>query len=174
MQAGKWIGPTAISYALKYVVDKHQDVFEQLKVVVCRDGTIFFDKIQSLVESNQKVLVLVPMQLGFNKYIENLEYVQQIHQMFKVSQNVGMIAGHSGDNAVYLFGSYKDNFLYLDPHKINECMPVNNQTWRVFQAKECLKLASTPCSNLSSALACSFYLPSLHDFLMWKNQILNL
>lgn len=100
-----------------------------MKVVVCRDGTIFFDQIWSLIERNKKVLVLVPMQLGMGKNIENQEYVQQLHQVFKFSNNVGLIAGHSGDNAVYIFGSYKDNFLFLDPHKINDCIPITKETW---------------------------------------------
>lgn len=38
------------------------------------------------------------------------------------------MAGHSKDNAVYIFGSYKDNFLFLDPHKIKNCEPVTTET----------------------------------------------
>jgi len=84
------------------------------------------------------------------------------------------MAGHSNDNAVYVFGYYKDNFLSLDPHKINDGTPIKMSTLDKFQATECLKLSSRPHTNLSSAAGCGFYLSSLHDFLMWKNQLLNM
>lgn len=171
LTAGDWIGPNAICFALKYIFEAHKEELENLSIHVCRDGNIFFNDIESKLENDQKLLILIPTQLGIGKTLDSPIYAAQLHHLFKFSQNNGILCGNSRDNAVYAFGHYKDNFLVLDPHQINEVHPVSFDTLDHFHANGCQNLSTSPCTNLSSAVACSFYIQNLDDFARWKSYL---
>lgn len=71
LRAGDWIGPNAICYAFKYLFDANKEAFNNMKLHVCRDGNIFLDEIEKLSIDNSGLLLLIPLQLGIQKTIEN-------------------------------------------------------------------------------------------------------
>lgn len=75
---------------------------------------------------------------------------------------------------MYAFGQYKDHFLILDPHEIRDSRPISGDAIADIHASGCQYLQTNPCSSLSSAQACSFYLKDKADFMLWKNNIVTM
>lgn len=82
---GKWIGPTAVCFAFRYIFEAYPGCYGGLKLHVCREGNIFFTEIEELFRESNSVLVLVPMQLGYSKTMNNQNYATQLHHIFKFS-----------------------------------------------------------------------------------------
>ena len=80
-------------------------------------------------------------------------------------QLTGIISGIDRDNAVYLVGTLrhqgKIQFLYLDPHFINE-PDTAAQRLETYHRNE-VALLKTPLNHLSQALCLGFYLKSRKD-----------
>ena len=92
---GEWFGPQAILMALK-ILNKRSPVSNRcpvpnFKIIVCNDGNIFLDKVESKLQKGNSVLLGVPLRLGIDKIQK--EYLESLMEVFTLPENVGIAGG---------------------------------------------------------------------------------
>jgi len=108
-------GPNTISHVLKELV-KENSSFGSLDIYVSTDGTMYKSHVN--MAENRSLLILIPLLLGLGKTINSI-YVPKLKKLFSFAECVG-IAGGEPKSSFYFIGCHEENFIYLDPHEINE------------------------------------------------------
>eukprot|EP00002_Diphylleia_rotans_P019040 TRINITY_DN3685_c0_g1_i3.p1 TRINITY_DN3685_c0_g1~~TRINITY_DN3685_c0_g1_i3.p1 ORF type:complete len:307 (-),score=37.09 TRINITY_DN3685_c0_g1_i3:1254-2174(-) len=92
MSEGQWFSPSDIGNALQMLVNSHSP--GGMRMVMCRDGSIYKDQVQmtaSMTGSWAPVFLYLPLRLGLASL--NLVYRDQIINIFKWPQCIGMVGG---------------------------------------------------------------------------------
>lgn len=140
---GKWFSPSISAYSLKLIVN--EGPIPNIRVVVTNDINIPVDNIAELLESNNSVLLLVPIRLG----IENINplYYDFLRLLPKINEFVG-IGGGKPKSSFYFYGmNTNGNMTYLDPHYTKEYIYTNMsniETHNVLGLHEVEEILKTP------------------------------
>ncbi|KAJ7562441.1 hypothetical protein O6H91_03G069300 [Diphasiastrum complanatum] len=145
--AGTWLGPFALCRSIEALacIDREhcrsgetQPVFPMAICVVSggadddRGGApvLYVDDVADLCSGWQynsvkwaPLLVLVPLVLGVAKV--NPRYIPSLRKTFCFPQSVGIVGGKP-KASTYLVGFQENQVLYLDPHELQQCNPLNS------------------------------------------------
>ena len=178
---GDWFGPHMISVVLQQIINEQSQMQDHLHVYLCQNGCVFFSEIEQIIRSGKSVLVLIPVKLGLNQQIEQY-YSPQIADLFKFTQNVGIIGGDQQSKSSYYFvgemtkkqdNKMSSELLYLDPHIIQDVVPIldNIQQCQTFHSTS-VNFMNFEKQIMASSLVPGFYLNDLNNFEIWKSQLI--
>lgn len=186
---GDWYGAQAICTALQTLNEKYKP-FDSFKMVVCKDGNIFFDQIEKTLKERKGngVFISVPVMLGLNAI--QPEYLECLKQVFLFESTLG-ICGGERHKALYFVGivnpaAEDPKLLFLDPHFVQDSnqseplkawrsastklpIPIQNQSVPIkLSTYHCNELRTMSLSKISTGLAIGFYVSNIEQFNRFK------
>ncbi len=86
----------------------------------------------------------------------NLLYLDIVTKLMKSPYSIGMIGGKPS-SALYFVGLHRDNFLFLDPHYVQNSSNIDNIE-SLLDSYFCDNVKTMKTKNISPSLALGFYL----------------
>jgi hypothetical protein len=99
-----------------------QDSFPDIRSFVAHDGCIYQDEITT--PEFKPTILFIPIRLGIDAL--NPVYIPHLKQLFHSSHFLG-IAGGKPNTSLYFVGYVDDTFIYLDPHYVQDTIPIKHE-----------------------------------------------
>lgn len=93
------------------------------------------------------------IQIGLETPSQN--YLEIVYELMKSPYSLGMVGGKPS-SALYFVGLHKDNFLFLDPHYVQNGSNIKNID-DLLDSYFCENIQSMKSKNISPSLAMGFY-----------------
>ena len=145
--------------------EKKEYIFDDEKrfEIVNSDGILIKEKLLSILNKKNGVLIILNLQLGFGKIDNKNE--KFLFDMLKSKFFSGAVAGRK-NKAYFVCGLIKDQILYLDPHKIR-----NNEDTSSFKISE---LNFIKYKNLHPSFCVGIFLENEKDLKDFSSFVKNL
>ncbi|KAI1287316.1 Cysteine protease ATG4B [Halotydeus destructor] len=163
---GTWFGPNTIAQALRKLVC--YDQWNDLKLHVALDNVVIISEIKSLCLTSEPdgtanwkpLLLFIPLRLGLTDI--NPIYFKALKATFRLKQSLGIIGGRP-NHALYFVGNVADELIYLDPHKTQSIVNVDEDD----RSYHCLDVLKLDLKYLDPSISLCFYCNSESDFDTW-------
>ena len=107
------------------------------------------------------VLLLVPLRLGLAARIQP-QHVPALQRCLALPYSVGLVGGKPGAS-FYFVGTQGDRLFYLDPHTVQDALPMDADLMSDASSFECATVRSMPGAHLDPSVALGFYCRSQAD-----------
>ena len=178
---GKWYNPSQIAYILSdlFKYEERNPYRDSLDIVVLNNGTLFYDQIifrmcnidhlckckKSAVVCHQcykkekSIAVVLLARIGLE--VPEKKYLKVVNQMMETRLFQGMIGGKP-EKALYFVGKNFDQYVYLDPHTVQEGSN-SKSLERLLDTYFCTSYRCCNNSCIDPSIALSFFLETLED-----------
>jgi len=160
--AGTWFAPSEACHLINSCLKSPplQKLVPKFGSFVFNEATIFLDKLLELFETNDSVLLLIPLRLGLQEI--NEQYLPELRNWLNNKYCVGFVGGKPR-KSLYFFGFQGEQLLYLDPHQCQTTVGIDSDVLQSstyhFQGG-CLKMDE---KELDPSLALGLLAPSKDD-----------
>ncbi|XP_073499910.1 cysteine protease ATG4C [Phyllobates terribilis] len=162
--AGDWYGPAIVSHLLRKAKKESADPeLQNFSIYVAQDCTIYLDDVYDLQDksdSDQSVLILVPVRLGGER--TNTEYFEFVKGILSLEYCVGIIGGRP-KQSYYFVGFQDDSLIYMDPHYCQSFVDVSTKDFPL-ESFHCPSPKKMPFKKMDPSCALGFYCRNSRDF----------
>ena len=146
----------------EYNEKKNEKFLKGLKnlEIINSNGYLIKDKIEETLKNNKEILLIINLRLGKNRI--DLKKKAIFLKLVESKFFTGMVGGED-KSAYYIFGLFKDNLLYLDPHKIRKGEKYSNYSISDFNGIK--------YNNLHPSISVGFHLKNIDCYLNFQNFI---
>ena len=160
---GNWFSPTALSLTLEQLVNNNSIVSDHVNLLLSRDGIVYGNKVNEILDSDKCCLLLVPVMFGMEDI--NQLYYHQIKQLLQHKSSAGFIGGKQ-KKSLYLSSIQNDKVEYFDPHVIKPAFLSLDDDNQSNILSGFIELA-----DLNSSMLLCFLIKSKEEFDEWYNEI---
>jgi hypothetical protein len=165
-KAGEWFSnydTTRLIYTINKDMNKHKDC--DFKVLNFNEGIIYIeDIINNCFEEKKIIETHSDFEILSLSNIETVEKINEVLRLFDIPTNIGFIGGKRS-RAFYFIGKSATNLIFLDPHYIQETIPLQKLgTNYVIESYIPNDIYYMPINDLSPSFTIGFAIKDMKNF----------
>uniref|UniRef100_A0A914WMV6 Cysteine protease n=1 Tax=Plectus sambesii TaxID=2011161 RepID=A0A914WMV6_9BILA len=160
---GKWFAPsTAVALMRDTLSNSSDPLLADTAMLVATDCCLArSDVIEASAKWTKSLLIVVCLRLGAEKI--NRCYHRHIRTLMSMRCCVGIVGGRP-KHSVYFVGAYHKHLIFLDPHFVQDTVPVDPTTEFPLKTFHCRLPGKLPLAEMDPSCAIGFFVQSESDF----------
>ncbi|KAM3127858.1 hypothetical protein pb186bvf_020048 [Paramecium bursaria] len=171
LEPGSWYKPNNILYILETLHNSFPiRGSENLRMLVFNDSCMFKQEIVAKMDGRFSIALFVLTRIGLEQ--PNPDYLDVLDQIMELKYFQGIVGGKP-KKAFYIIGRIADQYIYLDPHYVQEST-TQDEIIRNPNTFKCQDIQLIPRNNIDTSMGLAFYLRNpqeLEDFWIQINNL---